>query len=169
LKRFYRFLPLIILSVFVLDSCTKEEVFPPEPAITFVSFTKKANTTSVDDKGVLNIFFTDGDGDLGLDDADTVAPFDKTSIYYYNFFIKYYEKQHGTFVEVTLPATFNSRIPRIDSKGNSPSIKGNIELELFINNPFSAFDTIKFDASICDRALHISNVITTPEIIVKKH
>jgi hypothetical protein len=169
MKRFYWFLPLTILSVLFLSACTKEEVFPPEPAITFMSFTKMANNTSIDDKGVLKIFFTDGDGNLGLDTYDTIAPFDKTSIYYYNFFIKYFEKQHGTFVEVTLPTTFNSRIPRLESKGNSPSIKGEIELEININNYFSPYDTIKFEVSICDRALNMSNVITVPEIIVKKH
>ncbi len=169
MKRFYGFLAAVVLFIILLNGCTKEEVFPPEPAITFLSFTKLANTTSIDDKGVLKIFFTDGDGDLGLADYDTAAPFDKNSIYYYNFFIKYYEKQHGTFVEVNLPVTFNSRIPRLQSSGNSPSIKGEIELEVYINNPFSAFDTIQFEASICDRALHMSNVISTPEIIVKKH
>ena len=169
MKNFYRFLPLTILSVLLLSACTKEEVFPPEPAITFISFTKMTNTTPIDDKGILKIFFTDGDGDLGLNEGDTMAPFNKNSIYYYNFFNKYFEKQHGTFVAVNLPVTFNSRIPRLGSKGNNPAIKGEIELEVFINNPFSAFDTIQFEASICDRSLHISNVITTPEIVVKKH
>jgi hypothetical protein len=169
MKRLYRFLPITILSAFLLNGCTKEEVFPPEPAISFISFTKKANVTPIDDKGILKIFFTDGDGDLGLDEGDTIAPFDKNSVFYYNFFIKYFEKQHGTFVPVNLPVTFNSRIPRLESKGNSKSVKGEIELEVYINNPFSAFDTIQFEASIADRSLNISNVITTPEIIVKKH
>lgn len=169
MKKSYRFLTTIILFIFLLNACTKEEVFPPEPIITFISFDKIANTTSIDDKGLLKIFFTDGDGDLGLNDYDTNGPFNKNSIYYYNFFIKYFEKQHGTFVEVDLPLPFNSRIPRLQSSGNSPSIKGEIELEVFINNIPSAFDTIQLTASICDRALNMSNLITTPEIIVKKH
>jgi hypothetical protein len=169
MKSFNRFLPLTILSVLFLSACTKEEVFPPEPAITFISFTKMESATPIDDQGVLKIFFTDGDGDLGLDESDSMSPFDKNSIYYYNYFIKYFEKQHGTFVAVELPVSFNSRIPRLESQGNSPSIKGEIELEVGFNNPFSAFDTIRFEVSVCDRALHMSNVITTPEIIVKKH
>jgi hypothetical protein len=169
MKRFYRFLPIIILSVLLLNACTKEEVFPPTPAITFISFDKIANNSTIDDKALLKIFFTDGDGDLGLDDYDTLPPFDTSSMYYYNFFIKYFEKQHGNFVEIVLPLPFNSRIPRLQSSGNSPSIKGEIELEVNINNPFSPFDTVRFEASICDRALNMSNVITTPEIIVKKH
>jgi hypothetical protein len=169
MKRFYWFLPLTILSFLFLSGCTKEEVFPPEPAITFISFTKTLSNLPYDDKGVLKIFFTDGDGDLGLDESDSMPPFDKNSIYYYNFFIKYFEKQHGIFVEVSLPMVLYARIPRIESKGNSPSIKGEIELELNYNNYLSPFDTVKLEASICDRALHMSNVITVPEIIVKKH
>jgi hypothetical protein len=133
-----------------------------------MSLTKISNNTTIDDKGVLKIFFTDGDGDLGLADFDTMPPFNKNSEYYYNYFITYFEKQHGTFKKVDLPVTFNSRIPRIASKGNSKSIKGEIDLEIYINNPFSTYDTIRFEASICDRALHMSNVITTSEIIIKK-
>jgi len=169
MKRIYRVLTLIILSSLLFFACTREEVFPPEPAITFLDFSKIANNLPYDDKGELKIFFTDGDGDLGLNDDDTMPPFNKASIYYYNFFIKYLEKQHGKFVEVNPPVSFNARIPRIESKGNSPSIKGEIDLEIFINNYLSTFDTVKFEASICDRALHVSNVITTPEIIIKKH
>lgn len=159
-----------MLSMFVFFlGCTKEEVFPVEPNITFISFTKIDNNSPIDDKGILKIFFTDGDGDLGLDNGDTLPPFDKNSIYYYNYFIKYFEKKHGSFVEVQLPVTFNSRIPRLEPSGNNNSIKGEIELELYINNPFSVFDTIRFEAYIVDRALNKSNVIVTPEIIVKKN
>lgn len=150
-------------------SCTKEEDFPDVPNIEFISFTKIANSSNVDEKGILKISFTDGDGDMGLADSDTVTPYDKTSIYYYNFFITYFEKQHGEFVEIQPVITFNSRIPELTSTSSNNSLKGEIEIELFINNPFSVYDTIRFDASIVDRALHISNVITTPEIILKKH
>jgi hypothetical protein len=169
MKRFYRFLLIFILSTFFLIACTKEEVFPPEPAITFISFDKIPNNSSIDNLGLLKIFFTDGDGDLGLDESDTLPPYDLGSKYYYNYFIKFFEKQHGKFVEVTLPLPFNGRIPRLQGSGNSPSIKGEIELEVLIYNPTSVFDTVRFEVSICDRALNMSNVITTPEIIVKKH
>jgi len=169
MKRRYFFLPVLILFFVFLNACTKEEVFPPEPAITFLSLTKIANSGTIDDKGMLKIFFTDGDGDLGLDTQDTLSPFDKSSIYYYNYFIKFFEKQHGTFVEVNPPIVFNSRIPRLATSGNNNSIKGEIDLEVYINNYSSPYDTIRFEASICDRKLHLSNVITTPELVIKKH
>ena len=159
----------LLLFVLILNSCTKQEKFQVEPHIEYISFTKIQNSSAIDDKGVLKISFTDGDGDIGLSDGDTIAPYDKTSIYYYNFFITYYEKQHGQFIEVTPPVTFNSRIPIINTTGANKATKGEIEIEMYFNNPFSIYDTIKFDASIADRNLHVSNIISVPEIIVKKH
>jgi len=158
---------IIVLTIFL--SCIKEEDFSEVPHIDYMDFTKIQTTNNIDEKGILKIFFTDGDGDMGLDDGDSLPPFDKTSIYYYNFFITYFEKQHGQFVEVQLPMPFHSRIPRLTSTSRNGAIKGEIEIELLTNNPFSAYDTIRFDAYIADRALHESNIISTPEIIVKKH
>jgi len=150
-------------------SCNKEEDFSDIPYIEFLDFTKNPNANNIDEKGILKIYFTDGDNDMGLGDGDTLPPFDKSSKYYYNFFINYFEKQHGQFVEVIPAVTFNSRIPVLNSSSSNGALKGEIEIELFINNPYSAYDTIRFDAYIADRALHESNVISTPEIILKKH
>jgi len=158
---------IIVLMVFI--SCTKEEDFSEIPHIEYMDFTKIQNSGNIDEKGILKIFFTDGDDDMGLADWDTLPPFDKNSKYYYNFFITYFEKQHGEFVEVVPAVTFNSRIPVLTSSSSNGALKGEIEIELFINNPFSVYDTIRFDAYIADRALHESNIISTPEIILKKH
>jgi hypothetical protein len=168
MKKWFAF--LLAAGIFAcISSCTKEEVFPPEPAIEFMSFDKVVNSSGVDNEAILKISFTDGDGDLGLGDADTSAPYNIGSLYYYNYIISYYEKQHGVFTLVTLPGTYNSRIPLIAGYNYNKGLRGEIELTLSINNPFSTYDTIRFDAYIIDRALHTSNTISTPEIIVKKH
>jgi hypothetical protein len=160
----------IILSfLMATNACQKEKVFPVEPHIEFVSFTKIQNSYGYDDKGILKLSFTDGDGDIGLSDADTDPPFDTSSIYYHNFFIAYFEKQHGVFKEVELPLSNNSRIPIINPDGGKKSMQGDIEIELFINNYFSSFDTIRFECYIVDRALHHSNTVSTGDIIIKKH
>lgn len=166
IQKYYTILLLILLVL--LTSCSKEETFPPEPSIKYLSFTRIPLASGVDDKGVLKIYFTDGDGDIGLTDADTMPPFDRYSDFYYNFFIKYYEKQKGVYVPVELPVSFNSRIPVINPEGKSKALKGEIEIELFINNPFSLYDTIMFEAYIVDRALHASNIVATPDIIIRK-
>jgi len=158
---------IYIFLILILFSCKPEAKFPVTPAISFVKFEKIDNGTGVDDQGILTIHFEDGDGDIGLDEEDTEAPFDTSSIYYYNFFIKYLEKQNGEFVEVELPMTNNARIPRL-SFDVPESIEGDISITLYINNYSSPYDTIRFECYIVDRELHHSNTITTPDIIINK-
>ena len=154
-------------------SCSKKEDFPDTPVITYESFAKIYNSQDIDDKGILEFSFTDGDGDIGLYRWDTAAPYD------YNLFITYFEKKNGEFEEVILTyfnnvtqrydtISFDARIPIINRSGEDKPFKGKIEIELFINNYFSDFDTIRFEAFILDRALNVSNTIITPEIIIKK-
>ncbi|MEI6764729.1 MAG: hypothetical protein WCM76_03745 [Bacteroidota bacterium] len=169
LRRFILLIVFLYFSAAMFIACKKKETYPIEPHIEFMSFTKVQNSTGIDDKGKLKISFTDGDGDVGLRPEDTIAPYDTSSRYHYNFFITYYEKQKGVYKEVHLPVSNNSRIPDLTPSGDDKSLNGEIEIELFINNPFSQYDTIRFDAAIADRALHESNIITTPDIIVKKH
>ena len=161
-------------------SCRKFEEYPIEPVITYDNFTLLLNPqTGKTERGVLSISYTDGDGDLGLKPRDTFPPFNRGSEYYYNFIVKYYEKQNGEFVEVPLLSwnpdeqkydtiTFNSRFPWLTPDHGNMAIKGVIQDTMYVNNPLSDFDTIKFKVSIYDRALHLSNEIETPEIVVVK-
>ncbi len=162
------------------QACRKFETFPIEPVITFDEFLVELNTqTGITERGVLKFKYTDGDGDLGLDPRDTFPPFNRKSPYYYNMIIKYYEKQFGEFVEVPLLSwnpdslyydtiTFNARIPNLTPESGNMNIKGAVSDTLFIYNPLSDFDTIKFGVYIYDRALHPSNEIETGEIIRKQ-
>ncbi len=159
---------VLFLLVLGFSSCLKRNDFPDEPQIEYLDFVKYQNTQGKDSIGVLKFKFTDGDGDIGLDQQDTFPPFDISSQYYYNFYVKYFEKQNGNIVEVILPLPNNSRIPNITPVGQNKTLEGEIEVALYINNPTSSFDTIKFEAYIFDRALHQSNTIVTPEIIVVK-
>ncbi|MHC1706927.1 MAG: hypothetical protein AB9842_05325 [Bacteroidales bacterium] len=158
---------LFIFGLFLL-SCTKRDQFSDTPEIEFVSFTKIQNGTGIDNKGLLTISFTDGNGDIGLSQTDTFPPFNLGSQWYYNFFISYYELQKGVLTKVELSNTNNSRFPPV-SDGSGKPVKGEIDVELYINNPFSSYDTIAFEVAIADKALNLSNTIMTPYIIVKKH
>ena len=160
-------------TILITVSCSKKEDFPDIPQIKYESFTKIRNSQDIDEKGILEFSFTDGDGDIGLHSWDTLPPYDN------NLFISYFEKQNGEFKEVILTyfnketqeydtISFDARIPIINRSGESKPYKGKIEIELFINNYFSTYDTIRFDAYIMDRALHKSNIISTPDIIIKK-
>lgn len=161
---------LVILSLILIGAaCQPEDKYPIIPRIQLLSLEKLANEYGYDYKANLTFYFEDGDGDIGLDNTvdDLKPPFDTASVYHYNFFIHYFEKQNGEFVKVDLPAEQNARIPRLSN--NTPeSIDGNITVEIFINNIVSPYDTVKFEFYIVDRALHHSNVVTTPEIIIDK-
>lgn len=167
---------LFVILIIAAISCKKYEEYPREPRIEFMDFVLLRDAQGIDQRGVLRFSFTDGDGNIGLYDYDSVPPFD------YNLFIRYFEKKNGTFEEVFLitsryeddstlvydTATFNGRIPILMPAGKNKSISGEIEDTLFVNNPLSSFDTIMFELFIRDRDLNESNVIQTPPIVVKK-
>lgn len=171
------FLVSILLLLFF--ACVKFEEYPPEPQIEFQDFVFLVDEeTNEIEKGILSFSYQDGDGDIGLNQGDTTYPFNFGSEYYYNLIVRYFEKQNGAFVEVPLviwnsqtqtfdTTTFNSRIPRLLPEDETRAIKGVVENELFINNPFSDSDTIMFKVKIFDRSLNASNEIETDEIIVR--
>lgn len=159
---------LFLIILLIIAGCKKFETYPPEPIIKFISLTKIPNSSGIDDKGILKIGFTDGDGDIGLGQGDTLSPYNPGSEYYYNFYIFFYEKQNGQYVKFQASTPVHSRIPPIESEVSDRGIKGEIEIELEINNFFSPYDTIQFEAYIYDRALNKSNVIRTPDIKIKK-
>ncbi|NTW32580.1 MAG: hypothetical protein HGB12_08155 [Bacteroidetes bacterium] len=165
------FIVPLIVSFFYI-SCKKREVYPDVPYIQYLDLVKIQNTSGIDEKGILKISFTDGKGDIGLAPGDTFPPFEPSSKFYYNLFITFYEKQNGLYIIPVLPDStpiiFNYRIPVITPTGENKSIKGDIEVKLIINNTLSNFDTIAFDVSIADRGLNVSNIIRTPDIIIKK-
>lgn len=166
MKKFLIGIVVLALATVML-CCRHEEKFSIVPHIEFVSMEKVDDGTGHDNQAVLTIHFQDGDGDIGLDETDKNPVFAVDSPYYYNFFIYLYEKQHGEWVEMELPTPLHARIPHL-SKTVPESIEGTLSITTFINNPYSAYDTVRLTCWIVDRALHHSDTITTPEIIVKK-
>lgn len=176
-------LSLILLVVVLLfsQSCRKLEEYPLEPQIGFHDFVLLIDQqTGNINTGILMISYQDGDGDIGLAKKDTLFPYHREGDFHYNLIVKYFEQQFGSFVEVPLVTfndqtqtfdtnTFNTRIPPLLPDGQQKAIKGIIEYELFVNNPFSDFDTIQYKIKLIDRALNISNEVTTPPIVRRRN
>ena len=141
--------------ILVCASCLKKQTASPVPVITFKNFEANKDTAN------LILSFIDGDGDIGLTQNDTVAPNN------YNCFISYIEKQKGIWVKRVLPFDFNYRIPVINTTSKKKTIQGEIKIAIkpYYYDPFSKYDTIKYEIYIVDKALNKSNVISTPEII----
>ena len=162
--------------------CQKKVEYPVEPKIAYEGFTYLMNPDSTfSGQGIISFSYTDGDGDLGLDDSDTLPPFGFNDTHYYNMVIDYLKSENGVFVKTPLlsphvptdPAdtlvlfdtvTFNARFKRLRDSEEPKAISGTMDYKLTVQNPFSPNDTVKFEIRILDRALHESNVIQTEAI-----
>jgi len=159
LKHLKALIPIIILSIAV-SGCLKSNDYPPEPVIKFLSYTYK---DSVDDlgnpshMGLLTISFTDGDGDMGLAQSDTAAPFDN------NLYVNRVGIKGG--VEQP-PVELKFRIPYITPKGQIKALTGEMDVELDLIPVLVSYDTLFYELYILDRALNQSNTITTEQIVL---
>jgi hypothetical protein len=163
---------IVLIALFliasVLSSCVKHESYPIEPVIKYESFGVMADVNQRDSLGQLTISYTDGDGDIGLYDYDTIEP------YKYNFFLKFFSMKNNQLVElipVDSSLGFNARIPILTPTGKNKNIKGDISLnlDLFYARNYLESDTIAFEVYIKDRALHNSNVIQTPLFVIRRN
>lgn len=170
-----KFIFIMVIAI-LLASCQKKIEYPVEPAITYQGIGYVIDADSVlTGEVVLSIGYTDGDGDLGLDDADTLYPFGPNDPHYYNLIIDYLKWDGSTFVETPLlswnqqsqsydTVSFNARFKRLVFDDEEAAISGIIDYKMMVYNPLSPNDTIKFKIKIIDRALHESNVIETDAI-----
>ncbi len=166
IKLIFNKIILLITLLLFLISCMKKDKFPNQPEIKFKDIFLIKDNNGVITNAMLQIEFTDGDGDIGLSSNETQPPFDSLSIYYNNFFINYYEKQNGNFVKLNLNPPLHARIPVINTSNFSQPLKGTIEIITLVNF-LSIYDTIYYECQIADRALNLSNIVKSP-IIIKK-
>lgn len=167
---------ILILALVGMVSCQKKADYPIEPAITYrgMAYVIDADSTLTGEV-VISIGYTDGDGDLGLDDADTIYPFGLNNPHYYNLIIDYLKWNGSTFVETPLlswnqqtqnydTVSFNARFKRLVFDDEVAAISGTIDYTMTAYNPLSPNDTIKFRIKLLDRALHESNAVETDAI-----
>lgn len=157
MKRF--FLGIGIISLFAA-SCSIEPVFSIVPEVEFIDIQPR---TAVENRDsiLITINFTDGDGDLGdLPSSGT------QSIIVRDMRVL----PDGSLLPDSL-AISRFSIPDLSSNARNPSIQGRIFITL---SPTLVFprnldeQRIPFSISIQDRAEHISNVVLTDEILLKK-
>ena len=166
----------LLLLALAIGSCQKPVEYPIDPKIAYEGFTYLMNADSTfSGEGIISFSYTDGDGDLGLDDADTLPPFGFHDAHYYNMMVDYLKCVNGEFVKTPLlswnaqtqsydTVSFNARFKRLRDSEEPKAISGTMEYKLTVQNPFSPDDTVKFEIRIFDRALHESNVIQTDPI-----
>ena len=164
---------VVAVSALLLPSCMKKEKYSIVPEIAYQRAVLKYGTRIYPDSLYLTISFKDGDGDIGFRSFDTFPPFNKGSQYYYNYIIDYYELQNGVFVKKVFDTasslSFSARIPSLTPNYPDKAIHGTILNAMdFTLLTAPEHDTIMLKYWIYDRALHRSNIDSTPPIILKK-
>lgn len=175
-----------------LSSCLKEPEYSTTPAISFNSirvsrYTPTNPREQVRDTFYITINYQDGDGDLGLTVKERDADATKYSgRYYNNYFIEPFIKNPVTrkyeplSVVGTPPGgggsytagSYNGlyQHPSADTDTKAAPLKGTLTYrpQVFgLGETFAAGQTVRFQISIADRALHESNVIMTDSVVIK--
>ncbi len=164
----YRISFLVLLIAGAI-SCIKKSDLPIVPKITYKSF-----ENFQDDSAYFTLKFDDGDGDLGLNPEDTSGTYSSSSPYYYNLYLKYlYKKTDGTWSAFFNPNPmvndtqyYKFRVPLIEIEGKDKSMSGEIRVKLTELRPTINHKYIKYVFYVYDRALHQSNIETSPEFYI---
>lgn len=159
---------IFLLVIVWLSGCKTEDFgFPDEPVITFKSM-EQYKLNGRDSAVVIEIDYTDGDGDIGLEPSDSLAPFQFGGPYFYNLQITVWEVDNGISKPLLIPSStdtinFNDRIKTLTPSGKNKAIYGTIKLNLNAKPYFSLSpDSMFYKIRITDRKLHRSNEISTP-------
>ena len=142
-------------------ACKKRESFSDIPYLEFRHYELK---DSVDALGnitklcELHIYFTDGDGDIGLFESDTIAPYD------YNLFVNYFEMYNDSLQQINVNPPYHIRMPNLTPTGQNKSLK--VDVKYDVNVTYRNSDTIKFELKLFDRALNESDWVSSPLIII---
>ena len=150
---------IVLLTLFF--ACKKREEFSEIP---YLEFTKYELKDSVDALGnitklcELHLYFTDGDGDIGLFEEDTIAPFN------YNLFVNYFEMKNDSLQQINVTPPYHIRMPNLMPTGQNKSLKVDVTYDVDIT--YRNSDTIKFELKLFDRALNESEWVSSSLIIL---
>ncbi len=175
-----------------LSACLREPDYSTTPEISFNSIQlirvppKVRGGVTLDSIRV-TINYQDGDGDLGIDDVQGTGVYSRNkpdgtpNKFYNNYFIEPYLLDRATRQYVSLASLgiitqgiFNSGFPRPikDANKRAAPIKGTLTFALLgqdvgglIAQPGRA---LRFEVSIADRALRVSNTIVTDTVRINK-
>ena len=153
----------IALAAVTWSGCLPDPAYPDEPQLTFVSFDE-----AVGGGRELVLEFSDGDGDFGLDQADTLAPdFCATCPHHQNLHCEYEAFEDGEWGWIPLdPAQgqvpFYYRVPRVEPSGSNPALHGTIAIDMPTWHLNTGADSMRFRITVWDRSLNPSNEVVTP-------
>lgn len=161
-----RSIHILLFCSLLLSGCFEPEEFPDKPELEFEKFQKLEGSSSA----YITVSFTDGDGNVGLEEEDTTGKFSPDSKFHYNLWLEYHERQDGEWVHRELDPPFYYRVPPLEPDGENKALEGDIRVELKPTyfDPTSTYDTIKYSIQLVDRDLQESNVVESEPIITSQ-
>lgn len=157
---------LTILLFLLLQACNSIDTYSEIPRIEYIGteVSYEYEDEQISRKNVqLQFSVVDGDGDIGLTEADTISPFDSISS---NFFSEIYVRDNNRWVsgtELGFLAT-SYRIPYI-GEDYETVVKAEIQIDFSYAASLFPYDSIVYSFYIIDRALNQSNIDSTGVIV----
>lgn len=158
---------LFSLAIF-FAACEEIKTYPEIPSVDYQSFSLYATIDALGNKillGKLEFEFTDGDGDLGLEQPELDNPSDSLppDSLIYNLYLSLYEKNDTGFAKTEDINSLNFRVPYIERVGQNKTLKGRITIDL--EYKVIEYDTFFYTFYIVDRQFNKSNVDSTDILI----
>lgn len=186
-----------IVGVFLLFlSCNRDPGFPQQPVISFksIAFLRGDSTEQgFSDAIRISMDFTDGNGDLGFSQGDTLPPFDSKEVYdstarillqtnenHNNIFVKFlFRNSDGVYkicsetpecpTSDAVLSLFNQRFPDLNPDRQERPISGTLTYDIISSQLRPTFRNriIKLEVYIKDRSLNRSNTILTDSLLIR--
>ena len=162
---------------------------PPEYSDTpEIEFNRVEYTVGFDPDGAVEtdnvtvvINFRDGDGDLGLESQNRNPPYSEflpdgsRNRFFNNYFIRIFRRnQQGNWEPYlpgasTSPDEYDSRYPPLNPDGREQPLRGDLSFKLFslAKGRIPSGSVLRFEVTIADRALNVSNAVVTDPITIR--
>lgn len=140
--------------------------FSDIPSIELIRVEQFRDSQGKDSILAITFSYRDGDGNIGLDDSDTLPPFNAGSMFQYNLLVDIKEYANGQYHPIPdaggiEPRNFNRRIPDLQPTGKIKEISGEITVRYDSRSLILPPDTVQCEITLADRALNLSNTIRT--------
>lgn len=145
---------ILMLAAFasIFFACKKDEdptggIIGPVPELALLNVSP-TNVVALEDSIVFMVEYTDGDGDLGFQDADSMSIF---------------------LTDIRIPITEGYHLSPLAPIGSGITIQGVLPVVLdrtILVDPTATSETVEFEIKIKDRAGNWSNTIVSPPITV---
>lgn len=171
MKNIFGLVILIILGF----GCSQKPNFPLEPSITFGKITNTAvedKNSSTPSKKVfkdslsITINFRDGNGDLGVNEADKNKLSEKGE---FNYIVRRFIRVKGKYYEFNPVPSHSGNFVTLKQGAKAGPIEGFINYAIeFLPLNGTKKDTVKFEIQILDRAKNASNAVMTDSVLVNE-